>query len=319
MKRLCINNMKRGFSNMTYNELLFGIATNVITSIGQIAFNEVAFKDDSTQIEVRMVEALDKTTKTFFDKYKNKYGRIEESFMGRETNIELIYKSMFPGEDINLIKEINRNGFNGNPLISENDLKEFLNEFYKQCKKDFLLSELLSNKEFKKETLDHLEGIHRKFEDLKLGLLADNKSSFENFNFFDAKTNTPIDIELGKKYIFSDREGKITYMFDKETVFVKKELVNGTKSYLEYNIKNDSIENLKLPYPLSDYQLEYDKDELVRSDIEYLNGGYYQKMIYLEFRKCTVLYDRNDMMVGFSGSRGWEINDKEKIIRPTQS
>ncbi|MFP7277949.1 hypothetical protein SFC11_01235 [Exiguobacterium indicum] len=295
---------------MSIVDILIGLATN--------AGYEKLFKDENASLMYGKLEHyLDKTTKEFFKKHKQ-YGYDHDSFLAREKNIELILKSMFYDKEIDLINEIDRRGFNNNPEISEEHLKEFLTLFYENCKTDFELSGMMHDKKFRRDTTNSLNKLGNDIGEL-LKQKALPKSEEKGWRVYDAETNEAIEFVEGKKYAFKHKNGLSQVLkVSGKIISYKQTTSSGETTYTDFDLETGTAYNIKPPFPWEEYSIVYDQgEEINKTRTTNWHDGSYKEDIELEFqRKCTAFYNSQGQLTGFEVSGGWSIIHAERKITP---
>lgn len=297
---------------MALNEIFLSIASS--------ALYEKLFKNDNTSATFEKLErCLTNASKEFFQSHQE-YGYEEDSFLAREENVILILKSMLDSYHIDLINEIKREGFNGNPSVSKEHLNEFLELFYTECKNDYELAKYIDDKKFKFETSLSLKKSDLDLKDLKddvkkiLKYQETPKKIETEWEFYDLKTNKKLDMREQKKYDLKYDNGVVQkFRFDKETVSLENTTPNGDVTYFDYDFDTNTINNLQLHFPLKEFSVSYDEKEVIKKSKQELSDGSYVIHILFKFKnECTLQYNSLDELVGYTLKGDWQINQQEK-------
>lgn len=294
------------------------IISEVLLSIASSAGYDKLFKDENASIiSGKLEHYLDKTTEEFFRKH-NQYGYDHDSFLANENNVSLILKSMFYGEEIDLINEIDRRGFNDNSEISKEHLEEFLTLFYKNCKSDFELADIMYDKNFKRNTSNSLEYLEKGMDRL---LKQQKVSETEKVGWtaYDERTNESMNILERKKYNINHENGlSQTFKINGDVISYKQTTLSGEKIYADVDMETGTAFNIKPPFPWEEYSIVYDEDEVIHKTrtTNWEDGSYEEKIIFEFQRECTAYYNSEGKLIGINASGGWSIIHEERKITP---
>lgn len=307
--------------------ILIGIMGNSLFKIIE-SFTKDKFGDKDKEVNKRIYEALEKTTKEFFDKYNATYLNPHDSFLAREKNIILIVKSLFYSSSIDLLAEIDRKGFGKGEDVSKEHLQVFLDILYKEFEKDSFLNKIITEKahinaskiafediketkEGVKEILDKLDGGDTE--------KIQKKESKKSWELTDLDTGENMSLEEGKRYNKSFSNGvEYEYMLNGNKIYVQQKDIYGRISYHEIDIETGGMSNSKFAYPLSEYVLDIDQDEIVNRKIISFSKGYYEEILTLKWnRVARVNYDSNRKIQGIELSGGWSVLNDTKTIVPS--
>lgn len=92
-------------------------------------------------------KAIDKVSDDFFAAYGDSFGKPSSSFLASKSNIELIIKSFYYDEYIDLDKELDKRGFDEAPEVSKEALSWFVEQFYMGARKYQNLNKIITEKE----------------------------------------------------------------------------------------------------------------------------------------------------------------------------
>lgn len=298
--------------------ILFGIFGNAIYDIIKGALKD-SFSDKDENIIDRIYKALEEASEKFFDKYKDEFGVPSSSFLARQSNIDIIVKSMFYDNNIKLNEKLSKEGFDRVKDVTDEALHFFVDELKNSMLRDFELGKIICEKQHFEESrvnsikmMDMIQTlIQQKYpsddmlkEDLKGWILKDEQG------------NESKAIEE-KQYIKKFSNGaEVTFMLKGELIYVEFVDIHHQKSYYEIDI-NGNVKNLKFPYELSEYKLVISEDDIVHKDVINLLKGYRREIIKLKWGKqADVIYDENGKLQNFTLSGGWEVKNKGKVIIP---
>jgi len=96
--------------------ILIGVFGNLIYDLIKKSLKGSITEEDADLIN-RIYCALDEASSQFFHHYGDEFGEPYSSFLARESNIEIIVKSMFYGNRNELVKELSPNFPYSSPLF----------------------------------------------------------------------------------------------------------------------------------------------------------------------------------------------------------
>lgn len=294
--------------------ILVGIFGNAIFSmIRGVSYD--LFGDRDENLNDRIYESLEKATEAFFEKYDEIYDP-HGSFLARETNIELIIKSFFYSKDINLLRDLDRQGFGDIPDVSESHLSSFLEILTEITQNDFLLNKIETQKRHYKVTQELGNDVKKILDSIER-LPSKDAENKPNWVFRDEKTGQKIPIETNKKYTERFSNGaEIEYMFNENgTVHVNYKDIYGRVTYTELDL-DGNIKNTKLPFNLSEYTLVLPREEIITKSINHSAKGYEETFTLKWGRSGKAKYDDNDKLIDISLSGSWLISANDKTIIP---
>ena len=304
---------------MIVEGVLIGIFGNAIFSIIQSMSNSIISEKDD-ELNHRIYESLEEATKDFFEKYGSTYRKPEDTFLARESNLQLIISSLFYGKKIDLINEIDRRGFHDELEVKYEHLKFFVNRLNHTMREDFMLDKILEEKtHFQKnsETHDNVKKILDKVN----GLASDKEDTSikpqESWKITDIKTGQEKPFKEGKRYVQKFPNGmEYNYMIVNNIMFVEIKDPNGRVSYHEVGM-DGSAKNNKFPYPISEYRLVIDETEIVTKKVSPLANGFFYEDITLKWnRTIKTLYDAHGKIKNIEANGGWSVNHNSKTISP---
>jgi len=251
---------------MIMSGILVGIFGNVIFVTIQALVKDF-FGENDENLKNRIYELLEMATKEFFENYGEVYIP-QSSFLARESNIKLIIRSFFYGNNINLYYELDRQGFDNDPDVSEEHLLFFIETLNKLTEDDFLLSKIKTQKNYYEESKNHFEVAKETNNNVNKILDSLNKvpskgSEKNKWMFYDNKTGKETPVKIGKRYTDKFSNGvEFEYMFnDAGTVHVNFKDIYGRVTYSEFDLDGNA-KNTKLPFDLSEYTLVLPKEEV---------------------------------------------------------
>lgn len=299
-------------------EILLGIFGNTIYDLIKEILKENLIDEDQELIE-RIYTALEKTSKEFFNEYGNQFGKPNSSFLARQKNIEIIVKSIFYGNNLNLVQELCSKGFDGARDVTTEALYFFTQQLEVFMMEDFKINKVITEKNHIFENKD----TSRKIIELLDNLVEENqvknnikKEGFDGWVMTDESGNTSPLVE-GKKHSIKFENGmESTYMFKDGLIYVDFLDMHGQKSYYELDI-HGNVKSSKFPYELSKYKLIIPKDQIVHRNVIPLANGYYREVTKLKWDKqADVVYNFSKEIQHINLSGGWEVKHFEKIILP---
>lgn len=95
-----------------FASVLLGIFGNTVYDLIKESLKGTSSDKDDDLIQ-RIYTALEGASGQFFLKYDNKFGEPNSSFLAREENIGIIIKSVFYGNNVELVQELCPKGFDG--------------------------------------------------------------------------------------------------------------------------------------------------------------------------------------------------------------
>ncbi len=298
--------------------ILVGIFGNTIFTIIQ-SFLTNMFHDKDEDLNNRIYESLEAATEEFFKRYGDIYKTPHNSFIARESNIRLIVNSLFYGNNINLIKEIDRRGFEEEPNVSDEHLHFFIVTLNKIMKEDYLLDKIITEKIHIQESKEANENIKEILETVTGQSTKDvkNNQNKAKWQLTDIATGREIPFIEGKKYHQKFPNGvEYIFMFNGNNILVDFKDIHGRWSYHELDLEGNAKNN-KFPYPISDYKLVVNENDIINRTITPLANGFYQEVITLKWNRISkVIYDKNNEIQELEVSGGWKVSHDSKTISP---
>lgn len=305
---------------MAFGGILEGVFGNSIFAVIQGLMNKI-YDDKDDDLNKRIYESLESTTKNFFNKYKDTYTYPHDTFLARESNIQLIIKSLFYSENIDLLNQIDKRGYRNQPNVSEEHLSYFIMTLQKTMSEDFRLNKIITEKY-------HIQGSMETKENVKklLNLVTAQNDTKNNDNpkrtdwkITDLSTGKELPFQIGKKYHQSFPNGvEYNYMVEEDTIYVEMKDQHGRWSYHELDLDGNA-KNSKFPYELSEYKLVVQDNEVVNKNITPFTNGYYQVDFTLKWNRYgKAIFDNEDRLKSIELGGGWTVNNNEKTITPEE-
>ncbi|MGN7296367.1 hypothetical protein [Ferdinandcohnia sp. SAFN-114] len=297
--------------------ILMGIFGNTIFAIIQ-GMVTTLFGDKDDDLNNRIYESLEMATKDFFKQYGEIYRKPHSSFLARESNIRLIVQSVYFGKKIDVLKELDRRGFDNEPDVSEEHLHYFVSNLEKIMKEDFILDKLKEEKKHIEESKVANENIKEILEIVTGQSTTTPTVKKGNWQLTDLATGNEIPFIEGKKYHQKYPNGvEQIFMIKDDIISVDFKDKDGRWSYHEIDISKGSAKNNKFPYPVSEYKLVVNKSDIINKTVTPLSNGYYQEEMTLKWgRTSKVIYDINDRIQQCNVSGEWMVNHNSKTISP---
>ncbi|MGJ9384165.1 hypothetical protein [Salipaludibacillus sp. CF4.18] len=95
------------------------------------------------------------------------------------------------------------------------------------------------------------------------------------------------------------------------------------KSYYEYDVEHDSIIDSVFPYPMREYRIYYEEEDLIRKkvlDATYLDPKYSKLKVVetkLKFgKKIRLYYSISGELIDFEAKGGWVVDHNARKIFP---
>jgi hypothetical protein len=126
-------------------EILFGLFGNTIYDLIKGTLKDVFLDKDDDLIQ-RIYNSLEEASSEFFKYYGNQFGKPSSSFLARQSNVEIIVRSIFYGNKIVLDKELSPKGFDADLDVSKEALDFFVNKLNEVMMKDFRLNKIITEK-----------------------------------------------------------------------------------------------------------------------------------------------------------------------------
>jgi hypothetical protein len=134
----------------------------LVSILGRTAYGTLkklvmkVFKDihEEDPIINKTYQAVERTCKRFFDKYKNKFGPPGYSFLSREENHEILIRRIYPDSKELTINDFNPEGFNGAPKATNEALKFLIEAFEEELRNDRELVKELEDIKHRRQTDD---------------------------------------------------------------------------------------------------------------------------------------------------------------------
>jgi hypothetical protein len=307
-----------GGIEMILEGILVGIFGNSIFAIIQSLMN--SFLDDKDDdLNNRIYESLENATKDFFKEYDEIYKNPHSSFLARESNIRLIVKSIYYGKSINLLEELDRRGFDGEPDVSEEHLHFFVATLDKRMKEDYLLDKIIEEKTHLQEAKEVNENVKKILETVIGQPTNETIEKKNNWQLTDLATGKDIPFREGEKYHQKYPNGvEQIFMIKGNKISVDFKDVNGRWSYHEIDIDSGNATNNKFPYPVSEYKIVVCESDIINKNVVHLTNGFYQETLTLKWdRRSKVIYDSNNKIQQLEVNGGWQVNQNEKTISPS--
>lgn len=148
-----------------------------------------------------------------------------------------------------------------------------------------------------------------------MGLVAskDNSNNITNnkSTWFNEATGAKIDPD--KIYEHGNFKTKI----DGDIVYIEHKLPNGNTTYCEFDIKANSVKNIRCPYPLCEYKLDIPPELILREESgnTIIQGKVYQaKIIHLKWGKRIILLFDQSVLIDIDINTKTFIDNNNKII-----
>ncbi|ABR48423.1 hypothetical protein Amet_2265 [Alkaliphilus metalliredigens QYMF] len=297
-------------------EILLGIFGTEMCNLIKKALKDSLVDRDEDLIE-RIHSSIEEASKVFFEVYGSQFGKPSSSFLARQSNIEVIVKSIFYGSNFELSNELWPEGFDGAADASRQSLDFFVDKLNEIMMKDFRLNQIITEKK-------HISENEKNFKDIMelLGTLTQQGKTLENnknFNNWIMKDEYGKESKIieGKQYRKKFPNGlDYKYMFKDDLIYVEILDLHGQKSYYELDI-NGNVKDSKFPYELSEYKLIVAEDQIVNKNIFKLPNGFYREAYKLKWNKqADVIFNQKGEIQHINLRGGWEVKHLEKVITP---
>lgn len=301
-----------------FGEILIGIFGNAIYDSIKEGLRDI-FVDKDDDLVARVYDALEEASKSFFTEFDTDFGEPSSSFLARQDNIDVIIKSMFYGNNYDLVCQLSPIGFDGVPDVSNDALLFFVSKLNEAIMKDFRLNKIITEKnhiiesrETSNKILDTLNTMLKRDSD-KAGL---KEPSFKNWVMKDEYGNEERIVE-GKQYNIRFSNGiDITYMFKNELIYIDYLDVNGQRSYYELDT-NGNVKKSKFPYNLSEYKVLIPEEQIVNKSATNLSNGLIREKIVLKWdRHADLIYNAKGELQYMDLHGGWEVKHMQRTISP---
>jgi hypothetical protein len=301
-----------------FGEILLGVFGNGIYDIIKNVLKDVF--PDYDEVSQKVYCVLEETSKNFFDKYGDEFGKPCSSFLAKQSNIDCIIKSLFYGNNIDLQNELSVKGFDGVKDVTQEALSYFIKMFHSNMMRDFALNKALTEKRHITESSDTSTKIIDLLNKLAIqGQLPDKKEE-ESFKGWTIIDNYGIESQIieGKRHTVKFPNGaEAIYILKNGLLYIDFIDIHGQISYYEMDI-DGNVADTKFPYELSEYSLKIPEDQIVHKQIINLQNGLRREVIKLKWGKqADVIFDSRDQIVQINLHDGWEIRHKEKMIVPS--
>jgi hypothetical protein len=301
--------------------ILVGIFGNGIYDIIKFSIKDTLLEKDDDFIN-RIYNSIEEASKLFFTKFGNEFGEPSESFLARQSNIDIIVKSCFYGNSFELIKEISPQGFDLSENLTYEALYFFVSKLDEVMMKDFRLNKIITEKRHINESKENSNKIMNLLNSLvqqnqKSGDIT-KENSFRGWAMKDASGNDIPFVE-GKKYIAEGDNGvEISCMFKNGQIYVDFTDIHGQKSYYELDI-DGNVKDSKFPHDLSEYKLIIPEEQIVNKNTYTLSNGFYREVIKLKWDKqADVIFNSEKKIQQINLHGGWKVSHLERTISPSE-
>lgn len=300
--------------------ILLGIFGNSIYDLIKGSLKDSFIEKDDDLIG-RIHTALEEASKEFFLRYGDQFGQPESSFLARQANIEIIVKSIFYGNNFELVESLSSKGFDGAKDLDQEALYFFCSKLTETMMKDFRINKIIIEKNHIKESketsnkiIELLDGLLQQQQKVEVN---SKEEKFDEWKITDLDGNESQIVE-GKQYFQRFPNGvEYSFMFKAGLIYVEILDLHGQKSYYELDI-NGNVKDTKFPHPLSEYKLVISEDQIVHKNVIKLENGFYREVIMLKWDKqADVVFNDKGELQNINLHGGWEVKHNERSILPS--
>lgn len=303
---------------MIVSGILIGMLGNTAYDIVKNLIVENLDIEENEMIK-KIYGCIDLTTKQFFDRYNDHFGKPEDSFLARQENISIILKSLYFDSDIDLKKDLDRRGYAKDIDASDEAIEYFMDTLFTTMKKDIELNNYLTSKKHIIESKLDNQIIIDLLTKLNNNMPIDNKTSSESSNWMIKDQLGNLSKYIPGKPIKVKMERSYAELMIKDDIYYIEFIDNnGLKSYYEVNKKGEIID-FRPPFLLSEYSLKLNSEDVLEDIKVNLGNGYYRRKIKLKWGKTAdIIFNLKDEIQQIELKGGWNINNLEKSIKVSE-
>jgi len=302
---------------MIIEGILLGILGNGAYDLVKSLLKDI-FGEEDEDLTQRLYQCIEVASKAFFSKYQDEFGNPNSSFLARQENLDKILRSIYYGNDDELINIISPKGFDGAKDASKDSILYFVENLEKAMLNDFRLNMILTEKRHITESREMGDKIYHLLSQIvnssknEAVIVPDNK---EKFTLTDG-TGNKLPFKEGEVYLQKYPNGvQIEYMVKNGLIYVDFTDLYGQKAYYEVDF-DGNVKNTKFPYDLSEYKIDIPMKDIISKENFILPNGCCKEIYKLKWDKSvSIVYDLSRKMQQLEVTGGCSISHRDKLIK----
>lgn len=166
----------KGTNRMFLETILLGVSGNTIYEFIKLSVKHI-FGQNNNEVTDKIYNAFETAVQRFYERYGNEFGNLSDSFLAREENWQIILKSMFYSNSRIITDDLIPEGFQEAKPATIESMNYFIEELYKEMKKDFFLDKIIKEKEFMVNTTEKINKVLKKIDSISKKKLISKETS----------------------------------------------------------------------------------------------------------------------------------------------